>query len=58
MGEQQTLGKAFAILAVMMHGPLLLTEIAQHDERRRIFIAAALYAMLKDNIDSSSILSH
>ena len=56
MGEQQPLGKAYAILAVMMHGPLLPTEIAQHDERRRIFIAAAPYAMSKDDIDS--VLSH
>ena len=56
MGEQQTLGKAFAILAFMMHGPPLPTEIAQHNERRRIFIAAAPYAMSKDDI--ASVLDH
>ncbi len=56
MGEQQTLGKAFTILTVMMHGPLLPTEIAQHNERRRIFIAAAPYAISKDDI--ASVLDH
>ncbi len=36
MGELQPLGKAYTILAVMMHGPVLPAEKAQHDERRRI----------------------
>ena len=56
MGELQPLGKAFAILAVMMHGPDLPTELSQHEERRRIFIAAAAYALTKDDIDN--VLSH
>ena len=50
MGENQTLGKAYAILAVMMHGPDLPTELSQHKERLRIFIAAAPYALLADEI--------
>ena len=56
MGEQQTLGKAFAILAVMMHGPDLPTELAQHNERHRIFMAAATYALSEDEI--STVLAH
>ena len=50
MGEKQTLGKAYGILAVMMHGPDLPTELSLHSERLRIFNAAAPYALLPDEI--------
>jgi hypothetical protein len=45
MGELQPLGKAFAIIAVMSHGPNLPTGLAHHNLRHRIFMAAAQYAM-------------
>ncbi len=56
MGQEQPLGKAFAILAVMMHGPDLPTELSDHNERHRIFMAAAPYAMSKSDIDA--VLAH
>jgi hypothetical protein len=37
MGELMPLGKVYAIIAVMTHGPDLPTEISQHNERHRIF---------------------
>ena len=52
LGQEQPLGKAFAILAVMMHGPDLPTEYSQHNERHRIFMAAAPYALSKDDIET------
>ena len=42
-----TLGKAFAIMAVMMHGPDIPTEQKQHNERHRIFMASTQYALSK-----------
>jgi hypothetical protein len=56
MGQEQPLGKAFAIMAVMMHGPDLPTEISLHNERHKIFMAAAPYAMSKSDIDA--VLAH
>jgi hypothetical protein len=52
MGQEQPLGKAFAILAIMMHGPDLPTEYSQHAERHRIFMAAAPYALSKGDIET------
>ncbi len=51
LGQEQPLGKAFAIMAVMMHGPDLPTELNQHNERHLIFMAAAQYALSKSDID-------
>ena len=56
MGQEQTLGKAYAIMAVMMHGPDLPTEISLHAERQRIFNAAAPYAMSSSDI--ATVLAH
>ena len=56
MGQEQPLGKAYAIMAVMMYGPDLPTEISLHNERQRIFMAAALYAMSSCDIDT--VLEH
>ena len=56
MGELMPLGKAFAIIAVMTHGPDLPTEIALHNERHRIFMAAAQYAMSEEDI--ATVLAH
>jgi len=50
MGELMPLGKAFAIIAVMTHGPDLPTELSQHNERHRIFMAAAHYALSEADI--------
>ena len=52
MGLELPLGKAYAIMAVMMHGPNLPTELNQHSERHRIFLAAAPYAMSKSDIET------
>ena len=52
MGELMPLGKAFAVIAVMTHGPNLPTELGQHNERHRIFIAAAQYALSEDDIQT------
>ena len=54
MGQEQPLGKAFAIMAVMMYGPDLPTEISMHNERQMIFMAAAPYAMSSSDIETVS----
>ena len=54
MGQEQPLGKAYAIMAVMMYGPDLPTELSLHNERQRIFMAAAPYAMSSSDIDTVS----
>ena len=54
MGQEQPLGKAYAIMAVMMYGPDLPTEISLHSERQRIFMAAAPYAMSSSDIATVS----
>ena len=56
MGELMPLGKAFAIIAVMTHGPDLPTEISLHNERHSIFMAAAQYALSADDI--KTVLEH
>jgi hypothetical protein len=56
MGELMPLGKAFAIIAVMTHGPDPLTELALHNERHRIFMQAAQYAMSEHDIQT--VLEH
>ena len=56
MGELMPLGKAFAIIAVMTHGPDLPTEISLHNERHRIFMAAAQYAL--SEADIKAVLDH
>ena len=56
MGELMPLGKTFAIIAVMTHGPDLPTEIALHNERRRIFMMAAQYALSEE--DTTTVLQH
>jgi hypothetical protein len=56
MGELHSIGTAFAILAVMMHGPECPTEISQHKARERIFMAAAKYALTADEI--KTIMGH
>jgi hypothetical protein len=52
MGELQPLGKAFAIIAVIMmaHGPNLPTELADHNLRHRLFVAEAQYALSDEEI--------
>ena len=56
MGELMPLGKAYAIIAVMTHGPDLPTEISLHNERHSIFMAAAQYALTEDEI--KTVLEH
>ena len=56
MGELMPLGKAYAIIAVMTHGPDLPTEISLHNERHSIFMAAAQYAM--SDADIKTVLEH
>ena len=56
MGELQPLGKAFAIIAVMTHGPSLPTELADHNLRHRLFMAAAKYALSDEEIQA--VLAH
>jgi hypothetical protein len=56
MGELMPLGKAYAIIAVMTHGPDLPTEISLHNERHSIFMAAAQYALSADDI--KTVLEH
>ena len=56
MGELMPLGKAFAIIAVMTHGPDLPTELSMHNERHRIFMAAAQYALSEEDI--ATVLAH
>ena len=56
MGELMPLGKAFAIIAVMTHGPDLPTELGQHNDRHRIFMAAAQDAMSEEDIQT--VLQH
>ena len=56
MGELMPLGKAYAIIAVMTHGPDLPTELSLHNERHSIFMAAAQYALSADDI--KSVLEH
>ena len=58
MGQEQLLGKVFAIMAVMMHGPDLPTEISQQNtgKRHRIFMAAAPNAMGNLKIDIDFVL--
>ena len=56
MGELMPLGKAYAIIAVMTHGPDLPTEITLHNERHSIFMAAAQYALSEDEI--KTVLEH
>ena len=56
MGELMPLGKAFAIIAVMTHGPNLPTELSQHNERHSIFMAAAQYALSAEDI--TTVLAH
>ena len=56
MGELMPLGKAFAIIAVMTHGPDLPTELSLHNERHRIFMAAAQYALSEEDI--ATVLAH
>jgi hypothetical protein len=56
MGELMPLGKAFAIIAVMTHGPDLPTELSLHNERHRIFMAAAQYA--SSEADIKIVLEH
>ena len=56
MGELMPLGKAYAIIAVMTHGPDLPTEITLHNERHSIFMAAAQYALSADDI--KTVLEH
>ena len=56
MGELMPLGKAYAIIAVMTHGPDLPTEITLHNERHSIFMAAAQYALTEDEI--KTVLEH
>ncbi len=52
MGKLHQLEKAFAILAVMMHGPNILTELSQHNAGEClihwIFLAAAQHALSKE----------
>ena len=57
LGREQTLGKASTIMAVMMHGPDLPTELSQHNERHRIFMAAAQYALSKSDTSIGFILA-
>ncbi len=52
MGELQPLGKAFAIIAVMTHGPNLPTELAERNLRHCLFIAAAKYALSDEGIQT------
>jgi hypothetical protein len=56
MGELMPLGKAYAIIAFMMHGPDLPTELAQHNERHWIFVTAAEYAL--SNEDLAAVMAH
>ena len=56
MGELMQLGKVYAIIAVMTHGPDLPTEISQHNQRHRIFVAAAKYALSQEDLDI--VLAH
>ena len=56
MGELMPLGKAYAIIAVMTHGPDLPTELTLHNERHSIFMAAAQYALSADDI--KTVLEH
>jgi hypothetical protein len=56
MGELMPLGKAFAIIAVMTHGPNIPTEISLHNERHRIFVAAAQYCLSEEDI--ACVLAH
>ena len=56
MGAKQPLGKAYAIVAFMMFGPNLPSELSLHAERHRIFMSAAPYAMSKNDI--AFVLGH
>jgi hypothetical protein len=56
MGELMPLGKAFAVIAVMTHGPDLPTELSLHNERHRIFVAAAQYSLSEKDI--AFVLAH
>ena len=56
MGELMPLGKAFAVIAVMTHGPDLPTELSLHNERHRIFVAAAQYSLSEKDI--AVVLAH
>ncbi len=58
MGELQPLGKAFAIIAGMMHRPNhdLPTKLAGHNLYRRLFLAAAQYALSDEEI--RTVLAH
>ncbi len=40
----------------MKHGPDLPTELGQHHQRRRIFVAAAPYALSEEEI--ATVLAH
>ncbi len=57
MGELIPLGKTFAIIAVMTHGSDLPTEISLHNERHRVFMAAAQYALSADDM-IKTVLEH
>lgn len=54
MGQEQPLGKAYAIMAVMMYGPNLPTEMSLHKDREQIFSAAAPYALSSADIEHVS----
>ena len=45
MGKLHSIGTAFAIIAVVLHGPEIQTEGQEHLARERIFKAAAKYAL-------------
>jgi hypothetical protein len=60
MGELQplapALGKAFAIIAVMTHGPNLPTGLEDHNLRHSLFMAAAKCALSDEQIQA--VLAH